>query len=95
MNTGFQRNSVRPVVSASETGAPSARTVPAKWLKCPGHTIGDKVEAAGRRGDLFKKRRRLMKEWAVFCANPGIRKGSVISMNAARPYRYPLEYHCD
>jgi integrase len=30
------------------------------------HTIGDKVEAAYRRGDLFEKRRRLMKEWGKF-----------------------------
>ncbi len=49
------------------------------------HAIGDKVEAAYRRGDLFEKRRRLMKDWAAFCASPEIRKGSVISMNAARP----------
>jgi integrase len=28
------------------------------------HSIGDKVEAAYRRGDLFEKRRRLMDEWA-------------------------------
>ena len=49
------------------------------------HAIGDKVEAAYRRGDLFDKRRRLMKDWAAFCANPETRKGSVISMNAARP----------
>jgi integrase len=49
------------------------------------HAIGDKVEAAYRRGDLFEKRRRLMKDWAAFCANPEIRRGSVISMNAARP----------
>lgn len=31
------------------------------------HTIGDKVEAAYRRGDLFEKRRRLMDNWATFC----------------------------
>ena len=48
------------------------------------HAIGDKVEAAYRRGDLFEKRRRLMKDWAAFCANPEIRKGSVISIKAAR-----------
>jgi integrase len=30
------------------------------------HAIGDKVEAAYRRGDLFDKRRRLMDDWAVF-----------------------------
>lgn len=31
------------------------------------HTVGDKVEAAYRRGDLFAKRRRLMDEWARHC----------------------------
>jgi integrase len=31
------------------------------------HTVGDKVEAAYRRGDLFDKRRRLMTAWADFC----------------------------
>ncbi len=45
---------------------------------CPGevseaalaHIVGDKVEAAYRRGDLFEKRRRLMDAWAEFCAKP-------------------------
>jgi integrase len=32
------------------------------------HAVGNKVEAAYRRGDLFEKRRRLMVEWASFCA---------------------------
>lgn len=31
------------------------------------HTIGDKVEAAYRRGDLLEKRRRMMNDWAAFC----------------------------
>jgi integrase len=31
------------------------------------HAVGDKVEAAYRRGDLFEKRRRLMTAWAEFC----------------------------
>lgn len=31
------------------------------------HTIGDKVEAAYRRGDLFQKRAALMQDWADFC----------------------------
>jgi integrase len=31
------------------------------------HTVGDKVEAAYRRGDLFHKRRQLMEAWARFC----------------------------
>jgi integrase len=33
------------------------------------HTIGDKVEAAYRRSDLFTKRVRLMADWAKFCAS--------------------------
>jgi integrase len=32
------------------------------------HTIGDETEAAYRRGDLFEKRRRLMKHWATFAS---------------------------
>jgi hypothetical protein len=32
------------------------------------HTLGDKVEAAYRRGDGFQKRRLLAEEWAKFCA---------------------------
>jgi integrase len=30
------------------------------------HTIGDKVEAAYRRGDLFEKRRLMMRDWGKF-----------------------------
>lgn len=33
------------------------------------HTIESKVEAAYRRGDLFEKRRRLMRDWALYCHN--------------------------
>jgi integrase len=35
------------------------------------HAIPNGVEAAYRRGDLFEKRRRLMEEWAEYCASPG------------------------
>ena len=31
------------------------------------HTIGNKVEAAYRRGDLFERRRLLLSDWEVFC----------------------------
>jgi integrase len=34
------------------------------------HAVGDKVEAAYRRSDLFDKRRKLMDAWAAFCAKP-------------------------
>jgi integrase len=33
------------------------------------HAVGDKVEAAYRRGDLFEKRRRLMADWAKYCTS--------------------------
>lgn len=33
------------------------------------HVVGDKVEAAYRRGDLFEKRRRLMADWERYCAS--------------------------
>ncbi len=44
------------------------------------HAIGDKVEAAYRRGDLFDKRRRMMAEWAAFCATE-LPLGTVIPIN--------------
>lgn len=31
------------------------------------HTVGNKVEAAYRRGDMFEKRRRMMNDWAAHC----------------------------
>jgi integrase len=48
------------------------------------HTIGNKVEAAYRRGDLFEKRRTLMNAWAEFCAVVESPKGSVTPLNRAR-----------
>ena len=36
------------------------------------HTIENKVERAYRRGDLFDKRRRLMDDWAAYCASNGV-----------------------
>ena len=35
------------------------------------HTIGDRVEAAYRRGDLFEKRRALMADWTSYCGSGG------------------------
>ena len=46
------------------------------------HTVGDKVEAAYRRGDLFDKRRAMMDQWASVCAMPA--KGAkVVPMQKA------------
>lgn len=47
------------------------------------HTIGNKAEAAYRRGDLFEKRRRLMADWADFCAGEGAVGGEVVPLRTA------------
>lgn len=47
------------------------------------HAIGNKVEAAYRRGDMFEKRRRMMAEWATFLGRTE-KTGSVISIGSAR-----------
>ena len=41
------------------------------------HVIGNKAEAAYRRGDVLEKRRRLMTDWANYCSNPSTDKGKV------------------
>jgi integrase len=49
------------------------------------HAVGDKVEAAYRRGDLFEKRRRLMAEWASYCNTPSaVGRDKVIPMRGNR-----------
>jgi integrase len=47
------------------------------------HAVGDKVEAAYRRGNLFDKRRRLADAWAKFCAQPAPVGDSVRPIRAA------------
>lgn len=47
------------------------------------HTIGDKVEAAYRRGELMAKRTRLMAQWATFLSTP-ISKASVSNIRRNR-----------
>jgi integrase len=43
------------------------------------HSVGSKVERAYSRTDLFEKRRRLMTEWAKFCASPVV-NAEVVSL---------------
>jgi integrase len=42
------------------------------------HSIGDKVEAAYRRGDMLKKRFRMMNDWAKYCATGRSVSGGVV-----------------
>jgi integrase len=46
------------------------------------HSIGNKAEAAYRRGDLFDKRRQLMEDWARFCDGSGKATAEVVSILA-------------
>lgn len=47
------------------------------------HVIGNKAEAAYRRGDLFEKRRMLMDAWAAFCTCHAASDGKVVRINRA------------
>jgi integrase len=46
------------------------------------HTVGNAVERAYRRGDLFSKRQRLMSEWAKFATTPTQASGTVVALRA-------------
>jgi integrase len=47
------------------------------------HTIGNKAEAAYRRGDLFEKRGRLMADWATNCGSGGSAGAKVTPIRGA------------
>lgn len=44
------------------------------------HAVGDKVEAAYRRGDLFEKRCRIMEDWAAYCERTPEQSADVIEL---------------
>jgi integrase len=44
------------------------------------HGVGNKVEAAYRRGDLFEKRRQLIDDWAEFCVSASMQPIAVPSL---------------
>jgi integrase len=49
------------------------------------HTVGNKVEAAYRRGDMMEKRRRLMADWATYCAQPPAKsRENIVSIGGGR-----------
>lgn len=47
------------------------------------HAVGDAVEAAYRRGDLFAKRAALMQDWAAYATKPPEAAGTVTPIRAA------------
>jgi integrase len=49
------------------------------------HVIGNKVEQAYRRTDMFEKRRRLMHQWATFCTAPPPKQTSNVTLLQTKP----------
>jgi integrase len=47
------------------------------------HAVGNKVEAAYRRGDMMEKRRRLMADWAAYCEQVPAQRGKVCPIREA------------
>ena len=47
------------------------------------HSIGDKVEAAYRRGDMLQKRFRMMNDWATYCGTILPKSAVVVPMRGA------------
>ncbi len=48
------------------------------------HTVADKVEAAYRRGAMVERRRRMMDDWAKFCAGKAVGGDNVVGINERR-----------
>ena len=48
------------------------------------HVLKDKTEAAYQRGDLFEKRRKLIRAWAGYCTSPPRGEGEVVPMAGGR-----------
>jgi integrase len=62
--------------TSENTSYPNHVSESALW-----HVVADKVEAAYRRGDLFEKRRRLMRAWADYCSSePRPAGGAVVPL---------------
>jgi len=47
------------------------------------HEVGDKTEAAYRRGSMFEKRRRMAEAWARYCDTPAQERGNLLAITAA------------
>ena len=48
------------------------------------HAVGNKVEAAYKRGDMIEKRKRLMSDWAAYCERaPAADRDNVVGLRSA------------
>jgi integrase len=60
--------------AAESTGYENIVSEAALW-----HSVADKVEAAYRRGALLEKRKRLMRDWALYCSRPLAKRDSILT----------------
>jgi integrase len=51
------------------------------------HVVGDKVEAAYRRGELLEKRRELMGVWAAYCSKQSVKSRRASTMKQSQATR--------
>ena len=47
------------------------------------HTVSNKVEASYRRGDMREKRRRMMQDWADYCASDNASRDNIVPIRAS------------
>jgi hypothetical protein len=71
-------------LSACTLDASGKRGSPCLLLGTTAHGVGDKVEAAYRRSDMFEKRQRLMEAWSTLCAAPQQAAGNVTRLRSDR-----------
>ncbi len=69
-NGARRPDGARVPVHASATGRRKRRLSEPGREAALAHAVGDKVEAAYRRGDLFEKRAALMADWAAYLKRP-------------------------
>ncbi len=78
-----RRETVHGFRAAFKTWASEQTAFPADVVEAAlAHVVGDKVERAYARGDLFEKRRRLMADWASYLSAP-VPKGDVVPLRKA------------
>lgn len=51
----------------------------------PAQKIGNRAEAAYRRGDLFEERRRLMGYWATYCFGNSLSDEKIVPLRRDSP----------
>jgi integrase len=80
---GYEQLTVHGFRSSFRDWAAECTNFPSEAVEMAlAHAVGDKVEAAYRRGDLFEKRRHLMLAWTNFCL-PSRAQPEIVALRSA------------